>query len=87
MFAIKFLISLCALPVAIAVSALIILYYLTGAAAGLLIGAPILALSAALGDKGDTNGLADWIAKGLKATVHGPVEVFENIYGSIWNDF
>ncbi|MFE5819040.1 hypothetical protein ACFQ6S_37205 [Streptomyces sp. NPDC056479] len=88
MIAIKFLISLCALPIALVVAALISFSCLLGAAAGLIIGAPVLALGVALGDKdkGAANGLADWIAKCFRAAVDIPSHVFDNVYGSIWDE-
>ncbi|AWW37907.1 MULTISPECIES: hypothetical protein [Streptomyces] len=84
MAAIKFLISLFALPIAVGISALIILVCLAGATAGLVLGVPFMALGAVFGAKGD-GGISEWIGNCLNSAVGGPVTVFSTIYGNIWD--
>ncbi|MGW3287360.1 hypothetical protein ACWDR3_22255 [Streptomyces sp. NPDC001002] len=84
MVVIKSLISLFALPIAAGVSALIIFVCLAGAAAGLVLGVPFMALGSAFGAKGD-GGISEWIGNCLSATLEGPASVFSTIYGNIWD--
>ncbi|WP_425837477.1 hypothetical protein [Streptomyces fractus] len=82
--AVKFLISIIAVPIAVIICFIVVISCLVGVTFGLLIGVPSMVLGSAFGIKGD-GGVNDFVSRCFKGAVDGPAKILAQVMGNIWD--